>query len=78
MAGSRLAMRLLLHIVAAFVLLASGSLLIFFVRMRAQGRRVMAEMGSREAIPRPLGAWLIVVAWTMVFCAALAALIAMP
>ena len=38
----------------------------------------MAEMGIQEAIPLPLGAWLIVVAWTMVFCAALAALIALP
>jgi len=69
-------MRLLLHIVAGILLLGSGSLLIKFVRVRARGRHVMAEQGIYDPIPLPPTAWLIVAVWTLVFCGALAVLVA--
>lgn len=69
-------MRLLMHIVAGMVLIGSGSLLVKFARMRAQGRREMAEQGIYDPIPLPPAAWLIVLAWAAAFCGALAVLIA--
>jgi hypothetical protein len=69
------AMRLLIRIVARFVLLGSASLLVKFARMRARGRRVMAEQGIYDPIPLSLTAWLIVAAWVAAFCGAFAILV---
>jgi hypothetical protein len=68
-------MLLLIRIFAGTMLFGSGSLLVTFLRMRARGRREMAEQGINDPIPLPLTAWLIVAAWAAVFCSALAAII---
>ena len=67
--------RLLIHIIAVVVLLGSGSLLVVFARVRARGRREMAEHGIHDPIPLPPAAWLIVAAWVLAFSGAIAVLI---